>query len=343
MSTTPNIAPDTGLHVPADASSGRRRSVISDLTKARLTALVMLTILVGYILGRTGNTEGFGWAILGWTMLGASFAATGSAILNQVVEFRRDARMNRTRYRPIPTGKVTRAAGFAAGVLCCFAGTALLAQMVNLYAAGLTLFTVLIYILVYTPLKPLTTLNTLVGAVSGAVPPMIGWAAATDGLEAGAWMIGGLLFIWQLPHFLALAWMYKDDYERGGHAMLPVKDHDGNLTAQMMLMSALLLVPVGLSATLLGVSGWFSALGSLVLGIWFGWKCLGFWKTRSRENARGAFFASLLYLPLMLGVMVLDRGPVNPEAWLRGGREVWSETPASMILPTSPSLRSSGS
>ena len=343
MSTASNIASDPNQSGPTAEVPRRKQGLIAELTKARLTALVMLTILVGYALGRTGQAGGFDWLTLGWTMVGGFFAAAGSAILNQVLEHRRDARMPRTRGRPVPTGRVTRAAGFAAGILCSYAGVALLAATVNVLAAGLTLLTILVYILVYTPLKPLTTLNTLVGAVSGAIPPMIGWAAATNGLEPGAWVIGGLLFIWQLPHFLALAWLYKDDYEQGGHAMLPVKDHDGNLTAQMMMMSALLLVPVGLSATLLGVSGWFSALGSVVLGTWFGWRCLGFWKKRTRETARAAFFASLIYLPLMLGVMVFDRGPVNPEAWLRGGRGTWIDAFESNPSPAAPPERSSSS
>ena len=317
---------------PESASDQGIGKTLSDLTKMRLTALVLLTIAVGYTLGRVGE-ESFDWVRLGWTMLGASFAATGSAILNQVFERRRDSRMNRTRNRPLPTGRISRAGGFAAGILCGYAGFALLLATVNTLAATLTLLTLLVYILVYTPMKPFTTLNTIVGAVSGAIPPMIGWAAATGGLEAGAWLVGSILFIWQLPHFLALAWMYRDDYERGGHAMLPVVDPTGRLTGQVMLMTSLLLIPVGLSATLLGIAGWVSAVFSVLLGGWFGWRCLGFWRDRTREKARSAFFASLAYLPLMLGVMVLDRGPVSPEAWLRGGREPLQ---SSVALPGSP-------
>ena len=313
---SPSADPRQGESVAAQGIG----TTISQLTKMRLTALVLLTIAVGYALGRVGQ-ESFDWLRLGWTMLGASFAATGSAILNQVFESQRDSRMNRTRNRPVPMGRVSRTGGFAAGILCGYAGFSLLLATVNVLAASLTLLTLLVYILVYTPMKPITTLNTIVGAVSGAIPPMIGWSAATGGLEAGAWLVGSILFIWQLPHFLALAWMYRDDYKRGGHAMLPVVDPSGRLTGQVMLMTSLLLIPVGLSSTLLGITGWVSAVASVLLGGWFGWRCLGFWRVRTRENARSAFFASLAYLPLMLGVMVLDRGPVSPEAWLRGGRE----------------------
>ena len=301
--------------------------IIKELTKFRLTLLVIATTAIGYALARSG-AEDFEWNIFSMTIIGSALAAAGSAILNQVFESQRDGRMDRTRTRPVPAGQVSRAAAFAGGVLCSYAGVALLATMVNLLAAGLALLTILIYILIYTPLKPLTTLNTLVGAVSGALPPMIGWAAATDHLEVGAWVLGGLLFVWQLPHFLALAWLYREDYRKGGHAMLPVVDPGGELTAQVMLATALLLVPIGMMATLLGISGWISAGVCLILGIWFAWRCFSFWRTRSHESARSAFHASLIYLPLVLGVMVIDRGPVSPEAWLRGGRGVILESNA---------------
>ena len=281
--------------------------------------MVLMTTAVGYALGRYG-AESFDWGTLGWTMLGSALAAAGCAMLNQVFEVRRDAAMDRTRNRPLPSGVISRSAGFAGGLLVAYAGVSLLATTVNLLAASLTFLTVVVYILIYTPLKPITTLNTLVGAVSGALPPMIGWAAATDGLEVGAWIIGGILFVWQLPHFFALAWMYREDYEKGGHAMLPVLDPSGEVTGRAMVSTALVLVPLGLSATLFGVAGWFSALASVVLGVWFAWKCFGFVQRRDKASARSAFLASLLYLPLLLIVMVADRGPVTPEAWLRGGR-----------------------
>ncbi len=292
---------------------------ISELTKLRLTSMVLVTTAVGYALGRYGAAS-FEWSLLGWTMLGSALAAAGCAMLNQVIEVKRDSAMERTKNRPIPAGVVSRAAGFAGGLLVSYAGVSLLAATVNLLAAGLTLLTIVVYLLIYTPLKPITTLNTLVGAISGALPPMIGWVAATGRIEAGAWVIGGVLFVWQLPHFFALAWMYREDYERGGHAMLPVLDPSGNITGRVMVSTALLLVPIGLSATLFGVAGWVSAAASVVLGLWFSWKCLGFWQRRDRASARRVFLASLLYLPLLLIVMVADRGPVTPEAWLRGGR-----------------------
>ena len=316
-------APDTNPPLESTPKPGTG-ALISELTKARLTTLVLVTTAMGYILGRA-DSPNLDWIMMGWTMLGTACAAAGSAILNQVFERVRDGLMDRTKERPVPSGRISRASAFAAGVICSYVGVAVLASMVNILAAGLTLLTVLLYILVYTPLKPLTTVNTIVGAVSGALPPMIGWAAATGGLEVGAWVIGGILFVWQLPHFLALAWMYRKDYARGGHLMLPVVDPRGDITAQVMLMTALLLVPVGLLATLLGVTGWWSAGASIIMGLWFSLRCLGFWRRRDEESARSAFRASLLYLPVMMLVMVLDRGSVSPMASLRGGRGAITE------------------
>ena len=325
MKSTSETSEAPGTETPPEAGSEPGPgALISELTKARLTTLVLVTTAMGYVLGRAESAH-IEWALMGWTMLGTAFAAAGSAILNQVFERVRDGLMDRTKERPVPSGRISRAAAFAAGVLCSYAGVALLASMVNILAAGLTLLTVLVYILVYTPLKPLTTVNTIVGAISGALPPMIGWAAATGGLEAGAWVIGGILFVWQLPHFLALAWMYRKDYARGGHLMLPVVDPRGDITAQVMLLTSLLLVPVGLLATLLGVTGWWSAVASIVMGLWFSFRCLGFWRSRDEASARSAFRASLLYLPVMMLVMVLDRGSVSPMASIRGGRDAISE------------------
>ena len=241
-------------------------------------------------------------------------------MLNQALESNRDARMHRTRDRPVASGRMSRPLAFAAGIATGYAGFAVLMAQVNALAGFLAIANVVIYAAIYTPLKPVSTVNTLIGAICGAIPPMLGWAAATGGLEAGAWIVGGLLFIWQLPHFFALAWMYREDYRRGGHAMLPVLDPDGRLTGQVMTTTAAMLVPIGLLATLFGISGWWSAGASVILGIWFTLRCAAFWRHRNEEAARAAFLASLGYLPLVLGVMVLDRGPVTAEAWLRGGR-----------------------
>lgn len=311
----PAPRPEPGVAV----SEPGMRAMLSDLTKLRLNMLVLVTAAVGYALGRVGAAE-FDWSRLGLTMLGTGFAAASAAILNQVLEHVRDARMHRTRERPVASGRMSRTLAFIGGIVTGYAGFALLVGVVDTTAGMLALANIVLYVAVYTPLKPVTTMNTLVGAVCGAIPPMIGWSAATGALETGAWIVGGLLFVWQLPHFFALAWLYREDYRRGGHAMLPVLDPDGRLTGQVMTTTAAMLVPVGLLATPFGVAGWWSAVVSVILGVWFTFRCLGFWRRRDDASARRAFLASLAYLPLMLGVMVFDRGPVSPEAWLRGGR-----------------------
>ncbi|MCP4834677.1 MAG: protoheme IX farnesyltransferase [Phycisphaera sp.] len=295
------------------------RAMLVDLTKMRLNLLVLLTTAVGYALGRFGATS-FDWPHLGLTLLGTSLAAASAAILNQVLEHVRDARMHRTRERPVASGRLSKTITFIAGILLGYGGFALLVGTVNTLAGGLALVNIVVYVGVYTPLKPRSTLNTLLGAVCGAIPPMIGWAAATGDLEWGAWLIGALLFVWQLPHFFALAWLYRDDYRRGGHKMLPVIDPTGRLTGQVMTTTAALLVPIGFLVTIFGVAGWWSVLGSALMGGWFTLRCVRFWRRPGDETARAAFLASLAYLPITLGVMVLDRGPASPDAWLRGGR-----------------------
>lgn len=310
-----------------DAAHGRR-NIAMELTKARLNALVLVTTAVGFLLGEPRSID---WGRLGWTLLGTACAAASAAMLNQLLEHRRDALMHRTRERPIPSGRVRRLPVFVGGVLLAYAGTAILALAVNMPSAALALVNVLLYALVYTPLKPLTTMNTLVGAVTGAIPPMLGWAAATGGLESGAWILGAILFVWQLPHFLALAWIYREDYRRGGHSMLPVVDPSGELTARTMVGTSLLLVPLGFALTVMGAVGWIAAFANVPLALAMAYLSIRFYADRSDRRARAVFLASILYLPLALAVMTLDRGPVDAESWLRGGRE-----PFAVPMPVEP-------
>lgn len=310
------------------------RAMVADLTKMRLNILVVVTTAVGYALGRVGMS-GFDWSLLGLTLLGTALAAASAAILNQVFEHGRDARMHRTRERPIASGRLSRGIAFIAGVVAGYAGFAVLASTVNLLSGGLAIANILIYVLVYTPLKPMSTINTLLGAICGAIPPMIGWAAATGDLETGAWLVGALLFVWQLPHFFALAWLYREDYRRGGHKMLPVLDPSGRITGQVMVTTAALLVPIGLLTTMFGVAGWWAAIGSVILGAWFTLRCVRFWRQPSDDTARSAFIASLAYLPILLTVMVVDRGPVSPDAWLRGGRPAATSDGRQVLPPPS--------
>jgi protoheme IX farnesyltransferase len=207
---------------------------------------------------------------------------------------------------------------------------------VGLLPAAIAALNILLYALLYTPLKPRTTFNTLVGAVCGALPPVIGWTAATGQLDPGAWLLGGILFVWQLPHFLALAWMYREDYARGGHAMLPVHDDAGEITAQAILLTSVPLIPLGLSATMIGLAGIWSAAVSLLLGLWLVWLALRFYRSRDDASARRVFLGSITYLPIVLAVMTVDRGSISAEAFLRGR----SEAKAVLMTPQPPTTPS---
>lgn len=307
---------------PRGLPTPRARSVLgiwAELTKVRLNALVLVTTAVGFALATIGPID---WARLGWTCAGTALAAASASLFNQLFERRRDALMLRTRGRPLPAKQIGPAPVFAAAMVTGYAGAAMLGLTVGLLPAALAAVNILLYAILYTPLKPRTTFNTLVGAVCGAIPPVIGWTAATGSLDPGAWLLGGLLFVWQIPHFLALAWLYREDYARGGHAMLPVRDDGGEITAQVVLLTTIPLVPLGLSATALGLAGVWSALVTLVAGLAFCWLSLGFFRRRDDASARRVFLGSITYLPVVLAAMTIDRGAANLESLFRGRSSV---------------------
>jgi protoheme IX farnesyltransferase len=283
------------------------------LSKARLCAMVLTTTLVGYLLA----VPAIDWTVLVATVLGTTLTAFGANALNQYRERDVDALMERTRLRPLPAGRMSADVALVYGVAVSLLGTFVLLAWSGVLPALLAAITILLYVLVYTPLKRTSTLNTLVGAVCGALPPLIGWSAATGGLQTGGWLLFALLFVWQMPHFLALAWMYREDYARGGMRMLPVVDPDGRITFPVTVLFALLHLPLGLLVTLAGVAGPWFALGSLVLGAWWGVLGLKLYRSHSDHDARRVFLASLAYLPLALVLMVADRGPGRAEdVWL---------------------------
>jgi protoheme IX farnesyltransferase len=274
-----------------------------ELSKARLGALVVLTALVGYALGARGHLEP--WVGLA-AVVGTALSAFGANILNQWWEVERDRLMHRTRSRPLPSGRVDRKVALVWGLVTAAAGLTILALGTNALTTGLSLFVILLYVLVYTPLKVRTPLNTVIGAVCGAIPPMMGWAAATGRLDTGAWILGGVLFVWQIPHFLALAWMYREDYERGGFRMLPTIDREGRLTGRLAFVYAAALLPITAALSAAGVTGATFLAASQVIGLAFlalGWVFL---RDRSQQSARRLFLASILYLPLVLGLGVAD-------------------------------------
>jgi protoheme IX farnesyltransferase len=300
--TTPSSSSGT-------ASAGLLR-LYADLVKRRRSLLVVLTAGVGCIMASGPMID---WLLVLWTVTGTLACAAAANAINQVVETRRDAMMDRTRTRPLPAGHLSPAHGWVVAMLLAYAGITMLALLVNLFAAGLALLTLLIYVLAYTPLKPRSTLNTLVGAVVGSIPPLIGWVAVRDQLDIGGWTLAAILFLWQLPHFLSLAWMYRDQYELAGFRMLPSVKGGEHAVCQGTLVSAILLLPLSLLVVSFRVAGVAYAVFAILIGLWFIWKSAMFYRHRSRDAAKRAFFASLLYLPLLLLAMVFDRIPQASE------------------------------
>ena len=280
----------------------------------RLNALVLGTTGVGFIVATTTTPN---WTLLAWTLLGTAASAASASMFNQLIESRRDALMQRTEGRPLPQKHISRPLVFLMSVVLAYVGWALLLWAAGWIPAALATGNIVLYALIYTPLKPITSINTIVGAVCGAIPPLVGWTAATGSFSPGGWVIAGLLFVWQLPHFMALAWMYREDYARGGFKMLPAVDPSGQVTAQTMVLTSLILVPLALLVTVYGVAGWWFAIVSIILGCWMVFESFRFLHLRTDASARRVFFTSITYLPMLLFVLVLDRGSVSPSAALR--------------------------
>jgi protoheme IX farnesyltransferase len=281
-----------------------RLADLVELTKPRITLMVVLTAAAGFLVAGAGPVPA---ALLLGTLVGTGLLAAGASALNQVLERDTDARMKRTADRPLPAGRLDPDAALVFGVGLGVAGLLLLALRVNLLTALLGALTLGGYLFVYTPLKRLTSLATVVGAVPGAMPPLMGWAAQRDALDPAAWSLFGLLFLWQLPHFLAIAWLYRADYARAGFPMLPVLDPEGDRTARQMILYAAALVPVSVLPSVLGLTGVAYFAGSLALGVALLACCLAFAASRSAGAARRLMLASVLYLPAVLVVLVLDR------------------------------------
>jgi heme o synthase len=274
------------------------------LVKARLTALVLLTTWVGFYLGSKGAVD---FSLMLHTLAGTGLVAGGAAALNQLFERDHDALMLRTKDRPLPAGKLQPETVLIFGGVCSGAGLIYLALGVNLLTSLLGAATLLSYIFIYTPLKRVTTLNTVVGAIPGALPPLMGWTAARGEISMGGWTLFAILFFWQLPHFLAIAWMYRDEYAKAGFAMLPVLDPGGERTGRQAVSHTLGLLPVSLAPFLFQISGVYYLAGAIVLGLIFIGFAVQFSRKMTRESARQLFYISILYLPLLLIIMVLDK------------------------------------
>src|SRR5438094_5869836 len=294
-------APSLGAALIADKS---RFTVFSELVKARLTFLVLLTTLVGFYVGFHGALD---YLLLFHTLLGTGLMASGAAALNQLLERKYDALMQRTEDRPLPSGRLEPDAVLIFGGVCSAAGLVYLVFAVNLLTSLLGAITLGSYLFIYTPLKRVTPLNTAIGAIPGALPPLMGWTAARDQVNIEGWSLFAILFFWQLPHFLAIAWMYREDYAKAGFAMLPMFDPDGRRTSGQAVSHTLGLLPISLCPFLFGLEGTVYLTGALVLSLGFLWQAIRFSRDLTVLRARQLFYASIIHLPLLLGLMVFDK------------------------------------
>jgi len=274
------------------------------LVKARLSFLVLITTLVGFLLGWRGPLD---WVLMSATLVGTALCAAGAAALNQWWERDGDAKMKRTSSRPVPAGRIQPADALLFGLFFSLTGIAILALFTNAGAAFLAFATIAIYILVYTPMKRISSLNTLVGAVPGALPPLIGWLAARGQYELEGCLLFAILWFWQMPHFLAIAWLYREDYAKGGCVMLTAGDPEGFATSRQAFFYAICLLIVTLLPAMMGFNSavWFFC--ALAMGIGFAGFAFSFMRRRDNPSARALFFASILYLPLLLGLLVLTQ------------------------------------
>lgn len=273
------------------------------LSKPRIVSMVLVTTSIGFLLGGGGVGGGFR---LVWTLVGTALAVAGSAALNNYLERDLDARMERTRKRALPGGRIEPAHALAYGILCVLAGVGITVARVNLLTGFLILLSAFLYVVVYTPLKRVTWLNTSIGAIPGALPPVSGWAAATGNCQPMAWVLFLILYAWQHPHFYSIAWMYRNDYRQAGFQMLSVIDADGSRLIRHTLGYAVVLLAVSILPALVGMTGLLYAVGAFALGLLVLRDCIRFGRSRNHGDARRVLKASVLYLPLILGLIATD-------------------------------------
>ncbi len=285
------------------ATTSRPMSYLA-LTKPDVSFLVVLTTLAGYYLGSQGSLD---WLRMAQTVFGTTLVAAGTSALNHYIERASDAYMRRTASRPLPSGQLRPRDAATFGGALVIIGVVYLALIGGALASLLAVFTSLSYLCVYTPLKKRTTLATPVGAIPGAMPPLIGWAAARGSLSPEAWLLFAIMFFWQFPHFMAIAWMYREDYSRAGIRMLPTVDPSGDATFRQVMICSIILLPVSLFPAVLGFAGIRYFFGAIVLGFALIQLCM--WASANRTNSRAKWLmhATVLHLPLLLGLMMLDK------------------------------------
>ena len=289
---------------PAAVADKSLAAMLADLIKARLTALVLLTTFVGFHLGSTGSVN---WLLMFHTLFGTALVASGAAALNQLLEREFDAKMHRTANRALPSGRLQPSTVTLLGGVASVAGLIYLAVLVNPLTSVLAAVTLVSYLFIYTPLKRVTWTNTLVGAIPGALPPLMGWTAVRNEMGGEGWALFAILAFWQIPHFMAISWLYREDYARAGFKMLPLVDPDGSRTGLQSVIHTVGLLIVSLCPFLLHVDGAFYLVTAVVLGLGYCACAVRFAQQLTARRARQLFVASIIYLPLLLTAMVLNK------------------------------------
>lgn len=295
---------EISIDISNNATGKSWTAVFCDLVKARLTTLVLLTTAVGFYIGWHGAMN---WFLLFNTLAGTALVAAGASALNQWMERDYDAKMRRTQDRPLPSGRLQPSTVAMFGGICSVAGLIYLALAVNMLTSVLGAVTLVSYLFIYTPLKRVTWLNTAIGAIPGALPPLMGWTAAQNALTGEGWSLFAILAFWQLPHFFAIAWIYREEYAKAGFVMLPNIDAQGRQTGQQAVSNALALLIVSLCPFLFKLAGAVYLAGAVILGIGFLYCAIQFSRQMTLSRARQLFLASIIYLPLLLGLMVFDK------------------------------------
>ena len=276
-----------------------------DLMKPNILIMVLITSILGYYLGSDGKIV---WSNLIWLLVGTTFSAGGASVLNQYLERDQDKIMNRTCDRPIPSGIISPQNALLFGITIVIIGTIILVVKTNLLTGFLSLLTAFMYVLIYTPMKRITWLNTSMGSIPGALPPIGGWAAATNSIDSGAWILFAILYLWQHPHFFAIAWMCKDDYGKAGFMMLPVIEPDGKRTIRQILWHLSLLFPISLLPVVIGMNGNIYLYGALIITLYYFSSALPMLYDKSYKNASRILKASVLYLPALMIIIIIDKG-----------------------------------
>ena len=276
-----------------------------DLMKPNILIMVLITTILGYFLGADGKIL---WNNLTWMLIGTTFSAGGAGVLNQYLERDQDKIMNRTCNRPIPSGKISPQNALIFGIITVIVGTIVLVVKINLLTGILSILTAFMYVLIYTPMKRVTWLNTSLGSIPGALPPVGGWAVATNSIDSGAWILFAILYLWQHPHFFAIAWMCKDDYEKAGFKMLPVIEPDGNRTIRQILWHLSLLFPISLLPVLIGMNGNIYLYGVLIITLYYFLSAFPMLYKKSYKNASRILKASVFYLPALMIIIIIDKG-----------------------------------